>query len=228
MFKLTVKILLTVIMLGSFSSQATLITNLSQAELDANNFSNAQDHLTMDLLGTNFIEWSGLDWAWASPVHQNSSSWSNNHLYGADLQLNWRYASTVELQLLRNHVSSNGLGIFELQNNGVLVKENGVQQYVQAVSYWNTLFDNLLLAEGSTNISSDNLLDGFIASDPNDDFALSFGGLFEVDYFETFYVRDIANRPSSAGPSLPVPEPVTLMLFIMGLLTLLVRTRANS
>ncbi|MCO4799937.1 MAG: hypothetical protein KC484_12000, partial [Colwelliaceae bacterium] len=69
MFKFAIKISFLLSIIFSGFVQAGIITNLTQEELDANNFANAEDFLTEDLLNVKFITLGGWDFVWASPVN---------------------------------------------------------------------------------------------------------------------------------------------------------------
>jgi len=203
---------------------------MSNASLISGDYS--VDKLTADLLNVNFIEFGGYDWAWASPVH--SEEWGTNTLYQPDLHSGWKYASFDELMDFRIFFMENGLDLFKLKNaEGENVIIDGQQQYIQAVSFWNDSFDNILLEEtvegpdgemiANPNLSTDNFLNGFIASDPADDVKYDTDIFGELDHWETFYVRDVEDRPDAE----PVPEPTTLLIFAIGLIALSLRARSS-
>ena len=72
-------LIISVLSLFSAVSQATLITNLTQAELAAKDYVNAEDQLTADLQGINYITYQGYDWAWVSPVNIEQHEYIGSH-----------------------------------------------------------------------------------------------------------------------------------------------------
>ena len=198
----------------SFNIHATLITGNS-----------VEDKLTADKLGTNFVEWNGLDWAWASPVYLPHADWPDNQLLAPSTHLNWRYATFDEMMEFRVFAYNNNAAALDLFTQkdefGDDIVINGEVQYVQAVSYWNTMFDDLQLLSGGENVSIQNLFDGFIASDPNN--ASTYQSMFgNVSFWETFYVRAVSDRPPAPidNGGNPIPEPSIILLMAIALLTL--------
>ena len=111
------KLLLVVLTLLSFiftpiSSNAALITNLSDAELAAKDYSQANDLLTGELENINYITRDGWDIAWASPVNAefwyglptfsefDSGDALKNTLYSPLLQKNWMFVEDSGLNLV--------------------------------------------------------------------------------------------------------------------------------
>ncbi len=140
-----------------------MITNLTPEELNAKDYSNAEDQLASDLQGINYITYQGYDWAWASPV--NKEEWQGNILYAPEVQDNWRFADETLLDVLKNELTIEDFK----QANGELIK---------ASEFFNSLF---------THVDEANFLSGYISSEWTEE------GIPYEDYFsgfETFYVRD--------------------------------------
>jgi len=146
-------------------SQATLITNLTQAELDSRDYSNAEDHLTNSLLGINYINYKGYDWAWVSPV--NIESFGGNTLYAPELQKNWQYADQTLLNILKTELT---IADFTADNGNI----------IHSAKFFNSIFEHV----DEDNFSPDALSSEL--TDPDEFMADLLLG------FETFYVR-VAN-----------------------------------
>jgi hypothetical protein len=164
--------------------------------------------ITTDLTEDAYITYNNIDWTWASPV--NTASWGTNTLYGPELHAGWRYASLTELDVIRSTLTLSAFTKKDEQNNDV---------YIQSVEYWNDVFISLTEdVNPESSVSITNFIGGYISSDPT--YYVN-SGLGEVNYFERFYVRDIADRPTAQ-----VPEPSTLMIFAIALIALSLRKRA--
>lgn len=150
-----------------------------------------------------------IDFAWASPV--NVEFWGDpsldttNRLYAPDEHhQGWTYATDEDLDIL--------FANFELDDFS-----NGDGTYIQAVSFWNTAFDDIVLrlnVGGVEVVFDGNLLDytpGKVSSEwasSGVDGTSTIGG-----GNETFYVRKTIK-------SLPVPEPSTILTFALALIVL--------
>jgi hypothetical protein len=156
-------------------SQATLITNLTQTELDDRDFSNAEDHLTDDLLDVNYINYKGYDWAWVSPV--NVEIFGGNTLYAPELQKNWLFADESLLNILKTELT---LADFTADNGDI----------IQSAQFFNSTFEHV----DDDNFGPDALRSEL--TDPNH-FMVS---LYEG--FETFYVRKTNDPTLIPEPSI--------------------------
>ena len=156
-------------------SQATLITNLTQTELDDRDFSNAEDHLTDDLLDVNYINYKGYDWAWVSPV--NVETFAGNTLYAPELQKNWLFADESLLNILKTELT---LADFTSDSGDI----------IQSAQFFNSTFEHV----DDDNFGPDALRSEL--TDPSD-FMVS---LYEG--FETFYVRKTNDPTLIPEPSI--------------------------
>jgi hypothetical protein len=188
----------------SFSSlsQATLITNLTQVEIDSGDYSNAEDHLTDGLLGVNYINYKGYDWAWVSSMNLELSG--ANILYAPEIQKNWQFADNALLTILRNELTSADF----TDNNGDLI---------QALSFFNS--DNTLL--DSTSVRD--FTAGFVSSEWTVPGSTLMWDLFSQQ--DTFYVRE---APTSGANPTPIPEPLTILLLASSFILLHTRLRNKS
>ncbi|KGJ92359.1 hypothetical protein [Colwellia psychrerythraea] len=179
-------------------SQATLITNLTQAELDSGDFSNAEDHLVGGLLDINYINYKGYDWAWVSPV--NIESFGGNTLYNPDLQKNWIFADKTLLTILKTELT---IADFTADNGDI----------IQAAKFFNSEYEH---------VDSDNFRPDALSSeltDPNHFLADLLQG------FETFYVREALT--TGVAPS-PIPEPLSILLFAVAFIILQSKLKNKS
>ena len=186
----------------SSSSNATLITDSAL--------------LTSD----NYVTYAGngvtIDFAWASLV--NVEYWGDpdldttNRLYAPELHQGWGYASADDLDILLTNFTLDDFS-------------NGDGTYIQAVSFWNSIFDDIVLRlniGGVDMVFDGNLLDyapGKVSSywiSAGVDGSNVIGG-----GNETFYVR----KTFTQNPPQPVPEPSTLMIFALGLIALASKKR---
>ncbi len=193
MDKFLVKVLM-MLVLSLFSSftSATLITNLTQAELAAKDYANAEDHLTADLQGVNYISYQGYDWAWASPV--NMEAFADNVLYAPEVQANWHFADQTLLTMLKTELT---IADFT-QSNGELI---------HAAQFFNSSF---------IHVDEINFISVYVSSEwteAGDFYASFFGG------FETFYVRNSFTVQSAPIPT-TIPEPLASLLFAFSIITL--------
>lgn len=197
MNKFTVIFIFIVSLVFSNTSNATLITNSSL------------------LTSEHYVTYIGsdvtIDFAWASSV--NVEYWgdpdldTSNRLYAPDLHQGWDYASASELDILLNN--------FELDDF-----KNTDGTYIQAVSFWNTVFDDIVLR---LNISGvDMVFDGNLEDYTNGKVSSRWastgvdGKTTPGSGHETFYVRKTITS---------VPEPSTLMIFALGLIALATKKR---
>ena len=74
---------------------------------------------------TAYITVNGLDWAWASPV--NEQSWGDNELKLPEFQDGWRFATDLEMA-----------GVPSLAD---FTRPDG--SYIKAPEYWNTVFTHV-------------------------------------------------------------------------------------
>jgi hypothetical protein len=200
MNKFVVSILIFVVFFAFSSiSQATLITNLSDYELENRIYDDSIDHLTSDLLGINYITHEGYDWAWVSPVNLEYSE--GNTLYDAELQKNWEVADTGLLTILRNDLT---LAHFTNAVSG---------EIIQAVQFFNSDF---------THVDEGDFNSGFVSSEltESDSFMSGFWG-----GQETFYVRDLSAAPEAPKP---IPEPLSIIIFATALIALQIKTKQKS
>jgi len=186
-----------VFMVFSSISKATLITNLSQAELDTKNYSNAEDHLTSDLLDVNYITYKGYDWAWVSPV--NLESIPENTLYAPELQKNWLFADDTLLNIIKNELT-----LADFTN------ENG--EIIQAVQFFNSEY---------THVDTDDFNSGFLSS------AWTLSGSFMTGILkgqETFYVRAVSTDPTPKP--IPEPLSIFIFASALIALQIKLRSKA--
>ncbi len=152
-----------------------------------------------------------IDFAWASPV--NVEFWGDpnlettNRLYAPELHEGWGYASDSDLDIL--------LANFTLDDFS-----NGDGTYIQAVSFWNSVRDDIVLRlniGGVEVVFNGNLLD-YTPGKVSSEWVSSGVDGSEVDGSgnESFYVRK--NITS-------VPEPTTLLIFSMAILALASRKK---
>lgn len=218
MFKFAIKISFLFSIMLSGLAHAGIITNLTQEELDANNFENAEDLLTEDLLNVKFITLGGWDFVWASPVNiQEYVSNVSNTLYAPTVQKNWDFAE--------NHLDALDILINQLTITNFINPDNDV--IIQGTEYFNSTFDYVDVDDFDQKRST------FTSADD------PFG--FMTEQSDTFFVRNVADRPDPANPDEPeapvfpdspeaedpvtVPEPTSLMIFALGLIALSVRVR---
>lgn len=190
MIKYILNTLISIVLLSFLSvTQATPITNLTQAELDVRDYTNAEDQLSASLLGINYINYKGYDWAWVSSV--NIEDFGTNTLYAPELQENWQYADDALLTILRTELT---VADFTAADGTTII---------QATDFFNSEIDTVdVPADGLLTAARSELV---TTSNP-------MHVLFQ--YYETFYVR-----PAQ------VPEPSTLMIFALGLVTLVSKKR---
>jgi hypothetical protein len=166
-----------------------------------------------ELTKDDYITYQGIDWAWASPV--NVTPYYSNILKAPEYHAGWRYATDIELNILRSEIT---LDYF------TRVDSSGLSYYVEAFEYWNTELTGI-------NIDIDDFNNKKINS------MLTVDIQTEWDY-ETFYVRNAilpsavrnsivpsAVRNSIAPAVAQVPEPTTLFIFAAGLLGFTLRKR---
>lgn len=203
MNKFVVNIFIFLVVL-SFSSlsQATLITNLTQVEIDSGDYSNAVDHLTDDLLGVNYINYKGYDWAWVSSMNLELSG--ANTLYAPEIQKDWQFADNSLLNILRSELT---LADFT-DNNGALI---------QSLPFFNS--DNTLL--DSTSARDFNA--GFVSSEWTVPGASIMWDLFSQQ--DTFYVRE---APTAGTNPIPIPEPLSILMFASAFILLHAKLRNKS
>ena len=105
MIKFFVSSLIFFIFVSFFSlSQASPITNLTAQNLIDRDYTNAEDQLSANLLGVNYITYKGYDWAWASYVNVENFD-VNNTLYAPQLQKNWGFATGDLFNVLINDLT---------------------------------------------------------------------------------------------------------------------------
>lgn len=200
------------------ASHGALITNLTDAELAAKDYSNAQDFLTADKEGINFISVNGWDYAWASPV--NDENWESNIFHAPELQKNWQVASSfTDNTNTQTHIDIiRALGVERFTR---LV--NGVETFIHAVQFWNSSFTSLALTDGEeSETTSEDFSKGFIVGEI-DFYKDPYGDRY--NYFDTFYVRNVNDRPTEPTAPTDIPEPQSVMLLALALLALQIKAR---
>jgi len=193
-------LILLVLSIFSSISQATLLTNLTQAELDSKDYSNAEDQLTSNLEGANYVSYKGYDWAWVSSLNLESSV--GNILYAPEVQENWQFADAGLLTILKELTIVN------------FTDDNG--NLIQAMEYFNS--DHTQLESTSEHDFSV----GFVSSE------WTVPGTFFWDIYsqqETFYVRESSVAPT---PVKPIPEPLSILIFATALFILQTNLRKKS
>ncbi|OUR59931.1 hypothetical protein A9Q74_15440 [Colwellia sp. 39_35_sub15_T18] len=155
-----------------------------------------------------------IDFAWASPV--NVEYWGDpdlnttNRLYAPELHEGWGYASDSDIDILFANFTIDDFS-------------NGDGSYIQAVSFWNSVFDDIVLTLNGV-VFDGNLLD-YTPGKVSSEWASSGvdGSQVLGSGNETFYVRTtIINNPA------PIPEPSTLMIFALALIALASKKRLFS
>jgi len=206
MNKFTVIFIFITSLVLSNTSNATLITDSSLLT--------SEHYVTY--VGTDVT----IDFAWASIV--NTEYWGDpslvttNRLYAPDLHQGWDYATENDLDIL--------FANFVLDDF-----DNKDGTYIQAVSFWNSIFDDIvsrstisIRGELIETIDLENL--GHYNRDSVSSFWVSTGENGRYEFLsgkETFYVR-------KTNTSIPVPEPSTLMIFALGLIALASKKRLFS
>jgi hypothetical protein len=202
MIKFSVSTLMCFVFLSFFSlAQAALIdnTNLTQGQLDARDYADAEDQLFEHLLGVNYITRDGYDWVWASSVNVENFD-GQNTLHAPQLQKNWQFATGDFFDVLIDDLT-------------IMDFTNGDGEYIHAAQFFNSNFDEIADTFSPFIFTLDFVSSEFYTFAFNDD---------EASY-DTFYVRD-----SNLRPSLVVPEPTTLMIFTLGLIALVSKKRLLS
>jgi len=195
-----------VVLFFSSFSQATLITNLNQLEIDTGDYANAEDQLTTDLLGVNYISIGDFDWAWVSSLNLEQSA--GNTLYAPEVQENWRFATVDDLLMLKVDTIVDQF----TDNDGNLI---------QAMEFFNS--DETLLAPSSVNDLKNNHVASEWTIPDSDPF-----GIWEIfRQYDTFYVRDSSAAPAPGAPK-PIPEPLTIIIFATALIALQAVSRKKS
>jgi hypothetical protein len=217
MFKFALKISFLLSIMFSGIAHAGIITNLTQEELDANNFANAEDFLTEDLLNVKFITLGGWDFVWASPVNiQEYEEILTNTLYAPSVQKNWDFAV--------NHLDALDILINQITITHFINPTD--DSIIQGTEYFNSDFHY---------VNEDDFDQRTYEFTPADADPLT--KAFEQQS-ELFFVRNVADRPDAPNPDEPeapglpgagdpvtVPEPTSLMIFALGLIALSVRVR---
>lgn len=122
------------VVLSSFFSHATLIS--SSVDID-------------DAIDPAYVSYASLDWAWVSPVNEQfwgcqanianaenylvtvlNDSGCDNQLLAPEYREGWRYATSVELDMVYNQL-------------GILAFMPTQNTLIQAASYWNTNFTHV-------------------------------------------------------------------------------------
>ncbi len=85
------RIIIAVAIFTSGISVAEVTSSLTQAQVDAGDFSEAKDLLVSDLEGVNYITYKGWDFVWASPVNVEIHGNNLNILYPPSIQKNWTF-----------------------------------------------------------------------------------------------------------------------------------------
>jgi hypothetical protein len=153
-------------------------------------------YITADLTDDTYITYKGYDWTWAAPV-------SVTNLSGIDPTTDVDVDNVFEdptvhtgwMAIIDNEIKKlfAELTLSHFQRNG---------EIIQSVAYWNSHFVHVDIADFNIKV-------GVKGAD---------GYIYEEN--DTFYVRDIADRPTAQ-----VPEPSTLMIFAIALIALSMRKR---
>lgn len=143
--------------------------------------------LNSDVISSEFYITKGsYQWVWASSVNTQFAYGINELKAPTFHDDGWRYAETTD-ELL-------ALSLLTLAN---FTNSNG--SFIEATTYWNTVFHG---------VNEQDLSDGLVSS-------LWVDGNSPLFFHETFYVRDVQ-----------VPEPSTIMIFAIALIALSIRKRA--
>ncbi|MBL4822841.1 MAG: PEP-CTERM sorting domain-containing protein [Colwellia sp.] len=209
MIKLFIKVNIVLCFLIASFAHATLITTPLVAETDTTQ--------------GNYITYQGIDIAWASNV--NSERWylslaEYNTLLEPSTHTGWGFATTGQWDIITALSGSELLALFTRESDGTLI---------QAFEYWNTVYDgdsNTTDVLSGSSISSDwswsvpaledtnNLTDAQKTDQHNE--IVSIG----ASAYDTFYFRKTVTTP--------VPEPSTLMIFVLGIIALVSKKRLFS
>ena len=143
-----------------------------------------------------------------------------NELFKPDFHVGWDYATDEQLAMLID--APDLLGLFKQRNETGEIIDGS---YVNAFKYWNTVFDDVI---DTRDIEKDRISSQWNWSSPEGE---DYDSLSDIEkeeqliqilftdntFFDTFYVR-----------TTPVPEPSTLMIFALGLITLASKKRLFS
>jgi hypothetical protein len=171
--------------------------------------------ITTDLTDDFYFSYKGIDYAWASSVNSQrvymTSSFEPNILLDPKTHKGWDFATPEQLVMLTADFT--GVELLEKFTRAD-------QSFKHAFEYWNTFIDGVVSGIGTDNMLFKEIRSQWSWVIPNgevfDDLSLTekFTQHLEIQNtnftdYETFYVRPT-----------PVPEPSTLMIFSLGLITL--------
>jgi hypothetical protein len=153
-------------------------------------------YITTDLTSDTYITYKGYDWTWAAPI--STTNFSDIDPTTGEWVDNIFEDPTVHIgwmAIIDTNIKQlfAELTLSDFQRNG---------QIIQSVAYWNSHFVHVDIADFNIKVGVKGA-DGY-TNETND----------------TFYVRNIANRPVAQ-----VPEPSTLMIFAIALIALSLRKR---
>lgn len=149
-----------------------------------------------------------IDWAWVSDYNVQyyySDGAIYNELLPPSAVEGWREASEDEFTFFKANVKALD---FKLASGG----------YKNAVEFFNT--------NTSISVSAKDFNNGDISGEFRENTiynAYNFFGNASDYWFDTFYVRDTPQVGGSPGSPVAIPEPYSLMLLSIGLLTLSLR-----
>jgi len=154
-----------------------------------------------ELTEANYVTIGDLDWTWAS---SENVSWTGNTIYTPDSiiglagwdRAGWRHAEASELLAFINNRDITNFSYLNAANETV---------YKNSFIFWNTFLTDVTSVD--VDAFNSGLIETYLVGDN--------GNSSWAD--ETFYVR---NTPSE------VPEPSTLLIFAIALITLSLRKRA--
>lgn len=189
-------------------------------------FSNASNAILITdsslLTSEHYVTYTGnditIDYAWASMVNVeyfgDPDLDTTNRLYAPETHQGWGYADAGDLEILFANFTLDSF-------------TNGDGTYIQAVSFWNTVFDDIVLRLNIAGV--DMVFDGNIFDYTSGKVSSSWASAGEDGIQtngagnETFYVR----KTLTSTPK-PIPEPLTNIIFSTALIALQIKLRKKS
>jgi len=215
MMKLFLKISFTIGFLFIGAVQATILPLNSNALT-------TDDYIVYNYNGIDY------DIAWASPVNTEvffiDRSYNYNLLFTADYHTGWSFAGENGIPTVNDIFSG-------ITGSALLTQFKRDGGYVHAFEYWNSFFDSV--DDNGANLADkdiastwdwqtpDNVkIEGLGTSEKADlaDDIFNSGNIF----YDTFYFR--ASVAADPVPK-PIPEPATILIFVLGIIALASKKR---